>query len=503
MAAILQSAATNSSVAPKYNIIWQPQDGPQKALIECPVYDVFFGGARGGGKTDGMLGDWVCHAQRYGKAARGLILRREYEQVLKFLLPRMRELFIPLGAVWKGEERYWLFPNGASFYVRHLDLDSDAEKYQGDSYTRIYVEELTNFPSPAPLDKLHGTLRSADGVPVGFRATGNPGGPGHGWVKFRYIDPCPAGMKIFETDVNGVKFKRVTIRSKLSDNKILDLKDPGYRDRLRLVGNEELVRGWLEGDWDIVAGAALNITKDRHLIRSFVPPRHWTRFTSLDWGYVKPYCHGWYCVVEGTTLLEGKNGYADRYLPDGAVVKYRELYGWTGKPDQGSREESPIVAKKIITIEEEAHETIDYRVADTQLWAKNDGPSMCERMYESTKGRFSPRPAEKDRQSNYSEFCARLKGVEMDKDMFEPMFYVTDNCTQFWRTVPPIVLDETHPERGPDECQELHSYDETAYALISRPFKTSAVARADALFHKLRQAHMLENADPYSVRKKK
>ena len=40
------------------------------------------------------------------------------------------------------------------------------------------------------------TLRSGEGVPCGFRATGNPGGPGHQWVKARYIDPNPAGWEI-------------------------------------------------------------------------------------------------------------------------------------------------------------------------------------------------------------------------------------------------------------------------------------------------------------------
>ena len=32
-------------------IIWQPQPGPQTALLECPVFEVFYGGARGGGHS--------------------------------------------------------------------------------------------------------------------------------------------------------------------------------------------------------------------------------------------------------------------------------------------------------------------------------------------------------------------------------------------------------------------------------------------------------------------
>ena len=76
-------------------------------------------------------------------------------------------------------------------YFRYLDNDADADLYQGHDYSRVYVEELTQFPSPGAVDKLKATLRSAAGAPCGFRATCNPGGPGHNWVKARYIDPGP------------------------------------------------------------------------------------------------------------------------------------------------------------------------------------------------------------------------------------------------------------------------------------------------------------------------
>jgi hypothetical protein len=69
------------------------------------------------------------------------------------------------------------------------------------------------FPSPAPIMKLMATLRSSAGVPVGFRATGNPGGPGHQWVRTRYIDPAPLGNVIIRDDVTGLN--RIFIPSKV------------------------------------------------------------------------------------------------------------------------------------------------------------------------------------------------------------------------------------------------------------------------------------------------
>jgi hypothetical protein len=94
-------------------------------------------------------------------------------------------------------EEMWRATNGARLRFAYLERDADAELYQGHSYTRLYVEEIRTFPNPAPIFKLMATLRSSAGVPVRFRATGNPGGPGHQWVKAHYVDPAPFGTRSF------------------------------------------------------------------------------------------------------------------------------------------------------------------------------------------------------------------------------------------------------------------------------------------------------------------
>src|SRR5262249_33306302 len=97
---------------------------------------------------------------------------------------------------YNDQDKMWRWPNGARLRFAYLECDADADAYQGHSYTRVYVEELGTFPSASPVLRLMATLRSGEGVPCGFRATGNPGGPGHQWVKARYIDPNPAGWEI-------------------------------------------------------------------------------------------------------------------------------------------------------------------------------------------------------------------------------------------------------------------------------------------------------------------
>ena len=61
----------------KTEVIWAPQPGPQDAYVNCPVYEVFYGGARGGGKTDGTLGKYAIKAQTYGPGFNALYFRKE------------------------------------------------------------------------------------------------------------------------------------------------------------------------------------------------------------------------------------------------------------------------------------------------------------------------------------------------------------------------------------------------------------------------------------------
>jgi hypothetical protein len=230
-------------------IIWSPQEGPQTALIQCPVFEVFYGGARGGGKTESSIGDWLQHSSLYGEAAIGIFVRRKFKQLAE-VIARTKQLFPKIGGKYNEQRAEWLMPGGARLKFVYLERDSDAEEYQGHNYTRVYVEEVTNFPSPAPIDKLRATLRSGSGVPVGMRLTGNPGGPGHNWVKKRYIDPNPQGFQLIreecpveiDGEVQIVALERVFIPSKLGDNMLLLRSDPTYVLRLRQSGSEALVK---------------------------------------------------------------------------------------------------------------------------------------------------------------------------------------------------------------------------------------------------------------------
>lgn len=461
--------------APRKRIVWAPQPGPQHAFVTSPVFETVFGGARGGGKTDASLGDWALHAKRYGRDAKGLFVRRT-QVALQPTIERAKQLFTPLGATWQEQKSRFIWPNGAILYFRYLERDADADNYQGHDYTRVYVEELTQFAEPGPVDKLKATLRSAAGVPTGFRATCNPGGPGHTWVKSRHIDPGPYNIvrESFTNPFDGsnVELSRVFIPAKLSDNPLLLQNDPLYVAKLQKSGSAQLVKAWLLGDWNIIEGAFFDCwDSSRHVVRPFEIPASWMRFRSGDWGSARPFSIGWWAVVEDEfTTAEGVT------LPRGAIVRYREWYGCQpGKPNTGLKLTAEQVAEGIK--DRERGETIIYGALDPAAFAEDGGPSLAERM--ARLGVFwnradNKRVAQRGAMGGWDQMRSRLVG----DDDGRPMIACFSTCLDSIRTIPVLQHDASKPEDLDTEGED-HAADEWRYACMSRPWVKPAQSRND------------------------
>ena len=460
---------------------WAAQPGPQEAFVLSPVFEVVYGGARGGGKTDAALGDFARHAQRYGAGAKGLLVRR-HRVALEPTIARARQVVAgPEGGKWVEARSRFEWASGAMLYFRYLDNDADADLYQGHDYSRVYVEELTQFPNPVAVDKLKATLRSAAGTPCAFRATCNPGGPGHAWVKARYIDPG-LGEPIAESfrnpfDGTVSELKRQFIPARLADNPALLNNDPGYVARLQQSGSAELVRAWLEGDWNVIQGAFFDGWSNRNIVAPFAIPRHWLRLRAFDWGYAAPFSVGWWAqVAEDTPARPGLT------LPRGCLVRYREWYGSTGRPGEGLRLEAEAVARGIV--EREAGETVRFAVADPSIFRQDGGASIGERL---RRAGVAFRPADNTRVgragalSGWDQVRARIAGAEAG-----PMLAVFDTCRDFIRTVPVLQHDRLRAE-DLDTTAEDHIADETRYACLARvmaPKNAAGAATADEVWRR-------------------
>jgi hypothetical protein len=358
----------------RIRVSFAPQEGPQAAYIDSPFDITVYGGARGGGKTFGSLGDFFIHAMEHGVDARGLMVRKTREDLNDTIA--IAEVMYAGTAKWTDKGSFFRFSNGARLYCAYLERDQDAEHYQGWSLTRIYVEELTQFPQAGPVLRLLGALRSAKGIRCQMRCTCNPGGPGHLWVKAWVIDNGP--YRPHTDPLN--RLTRVFIPATVDDNPALLANDPHYLDRLAAVGSEQLVRAWRFGDWNVVEGSFFpEFTRARHVIPPFQIPKWWTRLRAADWGSAKPFSIGWYAVVQDDRDLDD-----GRVLPRGAIVRYREYYGMKeGEPNVGLKLAATAVAREIVSRETSPsgkREEIEYGVMDPSAFNVVSGrrsPRRC------------------------------------------------------------------------------------------------------------------------------
>lgn len=452
-------------------VAWRPNAGPQTAFIACPIFEIFFGGARGGGKTAGSLGDWASHSSLYDENARGLMVRRTRTELADTIL-ESKLMYRPLGAKFHEQDKIWTMPNGAVFRFAFLENDADADLYQGHNYTRVYVEELGNFPSPDPVMKLMATLRSAKGVPVGFRGTGNPGGAGHQWVKARYIDPAPRGYKIIPSvfinpfTKQEVTKERIFIPSRLEDNPYLG---DDYVAGLSMAGSKELVRAWLEGDWSVITGAYFpEFSTTQHVIPLMDIPAHWTRIRGMDWGSAAPFCVLWAAVSDGEPLTDS-TGHM-HWLPRDSLILYREWYGWNGTPNKGCKMMAQEVGQGIK--EREDGELMDDEVLDPSAFASDGGPSIAERLDCNFRRADNKRVARVGVSGGWDAVRERLRGTDISEH--KPLLYFMDNCVHSIRTLPALQHDPLRPE-DVDTTGEDHPPDTVRYICMSRPLTRKKV----------------------------
>lgn len=458
-----------SQVAATKSVI-RAQAGPQKLLLTCPAEEVFYGGARGGGKSYGGLLDFNQHAMTYGQHARGILFRQTYPE-LEDLMAKADEVYPQVGAKWLAARKVWRFPGGAWLKMRYLEKERDALKYQGHEYTWVGVDEAGNYATPGAIDTLKATLRSPHGVRKRLYLSGNPGGVGHNWLKERYVLPSPPCHIISETSTRtGEIWRRVFIPARVQDNTLLMKNDPGYIDNIvaATTGKPWLLKAWLEGSWDIVAGGIVDdLWKgETHVIRPFAIPHSWRLDRSFDYGSSKPFSVGWWAESDGTTvqLSTGQT----RTFPRGTIFRIAEWYGWNGKANEGCR----MLAKDIARGVKEREEAMGLRgrvrpgPADSSIYDVVNGTCIADDMalvgVQWTRADKGPG----SRKAGWEAIRQRLSD-SLHEPRDEPGLYIFETCRHFIRTVPVLPRDEKDPD-DVDTDAEDHIGDETRYRLRAK-----------------------------------
>jgi len=362
---------------------------------------------------------------------------------------------------YKSVENEFEFWHGSVLHLCYCDSENDVEKYRGAEIHVLMMDELVHFTEYQYRFLRSRVRRAGLKVPEQYASklprievASNPGSIGHQWVKRTWVSPKPS-LTIWRASPEEGGMLRQFIPAKLQDNPYLTHDDPEYADRLRGLGADNLVRAMLEGDWDIIAGAAFEkLRRDLHCIEPFTPPEDWMCFGSFDWGSTRPFSFGVWTVANGNQLPDG------RLYRRGAIIRWNEVYGWNGKPNEGLRKEAEDVAGMMKA--RTGERKLSYIAADPSMWKVDGGPSIAELMLRRG---IVLRRADNSRLVGYVQMRQRIGGDEEG-----PMLYATKNCHDgFWRTMPDIVMDERHPE-DIDDNQEDHCADDVRYACMSRPW---------------------------------
>lgn len=442
--------------------VWEPQP-KQLEFMRRPEYEAFYGGAAGGGKSDALVIEALRQVNiPYYKA---LIIRKTYPELAELVDKTLN--YYPRvfpRAKYNGTTHTWTFPSGARIVFGAMQHETDKLKYQGRAFDLICFDELTHFTYPEYVYLFSRNRPNGPGTRVYIRATGNPGGIGHGWVKDRFITAAPPMTPISEavtwTGPKGEKLtrtqKRIFVPSTVYDNQALMTNDPDYVVRLASMPQAER-DALLYGSWDSFSGQVFAEWKndpahyrDRkwsHVITPFKVPEDWGIVCGLDWGYSKPFSVGWYAVDHERRLY-----------------RIREYYGCTGQPNTGILAEPSEVARNIKQIEDEDPNLRGrriIRVGDPAIWG-TQGTESIGALFERERVYFER--ADNNRLNGKMQVHHRLA---FDADGV-PMLYVFDTCRHFIRTVPALVYSQSNVE-DVDTDGEDHIYDECRYVCMRNP----------------------------------
>lgn len=366
------------------------------------------------------------------------------------------ELVSAIYRIFGGAQKVWTIRysplelectlTGNKIIFRGMKDDSQREKIKSITFpkgalTWVWIEEATELDE-ADVDiiddRLRGTLPNPN-LYYQITFSFNPIYATH-WIKAKYFD-------VPSTDV-------FTHHSTYKDNRFID---EAYHRRMerRRVQDPDGYRVYGLGEWGLTGGQYFSQWKPSlHVVPPFEIPREWLRFRTADWGSARPYA-----------VLWGAVDY------DGNIWIYRELYGYGGKANVGTKESARQVGLK--TALAEGGEDIRTAYLDSACWiVTNPGsPTIAEEINKAlTENKCKPFiPSTKGRLQAAEQVKTRLIGHTNADGEQIPALRFFNTCVHSIRTLPILTHSRTKPE-DVDTNAEDHAYDALGYLCLARPY---------------------------------
>ena len=462
---------------------------PKQSLVfGSPATEILYGGAAGGGKSHLIRSALIAWCVGI-PGLQCYLFRRTYPELVSSHLegagsfPEILAPWIEAGIAKINISSLDIqFPAlRSAIHLRHCQYETDLPKYQSAEIHVLALDEATHF-TEAMYRFLRGRVRLGGlKVPEQYRgrfprilAASNPGGVGHNWVKATWIDPRPP-MQTWRAEPKDGGMLRQFIPARLEDNPTLTQNDPEYAAKLEGLGSPELVKAMLSGEWDIVAGGALDDVWQpaRQILSPFPIPKGWRIDRSFDWGSSRPFSVGWWAESNGEAV-ELPDG-TKRAWPKGSLFQIAELYGWNGEPNKGSRKLAVEVARDILAAERAMGLAgrVQKGPADSAIFDVENGTSIADDMGRVGVAWVAAEKGPGSRKIGLERVRRMLKAAH-SHPVEEPALYFFDTCRHSIRTLPTLARDTKKPD-DVDTDAEDHAYDMVRYRCMT-PARASGMA---------------------------
>lgn len=439
----------------KQPVAFEPNSDKQNWFVEASEDHVLFGGGRAGGKTEAFIADPMRYVD-FPKF-RALVLRRTMPD-LRDLIQRAKIMYQKAypTVVWKVKESLFLFPSGATIEYGHLDSESDLDKYHGQQYTWMGIDEISQVPEYHWFSKLLGSLRTVDPqLKAYFRATTNWTGIGVTWVKDYFkVEEVEPNSTIFERGAIYINGKTIPtlLTKKWINSTIFD--NPAKREDtsyLAFLDSQPayLKKAWLYGETSSIEGAAFpEFERGLHTCPPFPVPPSWRRYRGADYGYGDGAASVWITLA-----------------PDKTHYVYREFVCNGKKAEVKDRLTADKFSEAVANCE--VDEYVRYGVIDNSVWGQrgDSGPSLYEQMrIAGTRWR----PADKSKGSRVAGKNKIHQLLQVNPDTGKPNLIIFETCPHVVRMFMGIPVDEHNAEDVDTDSPLDHQYDALRYVLMSR-----------------------------------
>ena len=470
----------------------------QGQALYSEANEMLYGGAAGGGKSH-LMRVLAILACTLVPGCQVYIFRKHFGDLYKNHMegsgsfPALLWPWIQAGLVRinlsKNEIVFW---NRAKIHLCHLQYEKDLIKYQGAEIHILLMDELTHFTEKeyrflrnrvrlggldVPDREMLPGLKIRQKLPM-ILCGSNPGSKGHVWVKRTFVDYA-APHEVVRTRKADGGMLRTYIPALLEDNPTLIKNDPDYENRLEGLGDPALVKAMRNGDWNIVAGGALDdVWSDRLILPRFKIPKGWRVDRSFDWGSSHPFSVGWWAESNGEEVDIIRHEYEEGKLveykekwsfPAGSLIRIHEWYGTKELgTNEGLKMSASEIAQGIKDIEKQLKERgwingdVRSGPADGQIYqmVQKDVDTIAKKME-----KHGVRWVRADKSPG-----SRINGLELMRERMKqtegPGIYFMSHCRASISLLPVLPRDEKNPE-DVDTHAEDHVYDDVRYRVLA------------------------------------